>query len=306
MMNVLGNYFKLMIMNVLRVLFLASFIFSSCFTVRAQWQTTNNYDYFFTGRYLGIGTNQPFTFLSVHNDSSYISYNQATIIADFRRVYQNSHATFNIYGYPDTEDLPDFLRGSIMLYSTNDAKNFKICAAPDGGTIQFITDDWADPNSERMRIDGLGNVGIATRDPKSRLHIADGDVYISDINKGVIMKSPDGNCWRGILDNSGTLLFTQVECPENSTVSVPTPQGNNEKVKVYPNPVTNVVTIILDETFHKTSFYLLNSAGQIVHQGKLHKALNEIKISELDSGIYLLKVINSSGNIIYNDKLIKI
>ena len=35
-----------------------------------------------------------------------------------------------------------------------------------------------------------------------------GDVYIEDIDKGIIMKSPDGRCWRGQLDNNGTLNFT--------------------------------------------------------------------------------------------------
>jgi len=37
-----------------------------------------------------------------------------------------------------------------------------------------------------------GNIGIGTTNPISKLQISDRDIYISDINKGIIMKSPDG------------------------------------------------------------------------------------------------------------------
>jgi hypothetical protein len=47
-----------------------------------------------------------------------------------------------------------------------------------------------------MRIASNGYVGIGTAAPAARLQVADGDVYIEDINNGVIMKSPNGNCWR--------------------------------------------------------------------------------------------------------------
>lgn len=80
------------------------------------------------------------------------------------------------------------------------------------GNIKFITGGY-ELLHERMRIDHVGNVGISTTTPVAKLHVADGDVYIEDINKGIIMKSPDGNCWRGTLDNSGKLNFSSVACP---------------------------------------------------------------------------------------------
>lgn len=65
-----------------------------------------------------------------------------------------------------------------------------------------------------MRIDSEGYIGIGTKEPNAKLQITDGDIYISDIEKGIIMKSPDGQCWRGVLYNSGNLNFMQVTCPE--------------------------------------------------------------------------------------------
>lgn len=57
------------------------------------------------------------------------------------------------------------------------------------------------------------NVGIGTAAPAATLHVAGGDVYVSTIGDGVILKSPDGTkCARISLDNSGALVTTAVAC----------------------------------------------------------------------------------------------
>ena len=50
-------------------------------------------------------------------------------------------------------------------------------------------------------------------EPDIQLEIENGDIYLSDISRGVIMKSPDGQCWRGTLDNTGQLSFVVITCP---------------------------------------------------------------------------------------------
>jgi hypothetical protein len=49
--------------------------------------------------------------------------------------------------------------------------------------------------------------------PKARFHVRDGDIYINDIGSGVIMKSPNGQCWRMTVSNTGTPVFTAIACP---------------------------------------------------------------------------------------------
>lgn len=58
-----------------------------------------------------------------------------------------------------------------------------------------------------------GDLGIGNTNPKSKLHVTNGDVYIESIGKGVIMKSPNGNCWRMTVDNLGQPVFLSVTCP---------------------------------------------------------------------------------------------
>ncbi len=58
-------------------------------------------------------------------------------------------------------------------------------------------------------------IGIGTVEPNAKIEIENGDVYINTITKGVIMKSPDGQCWRFTPDNSGNLNGTSITCPED-------------------------------------------------------------------------------------------
>lgn len=86
---------------------------------------------------------------------------------------------------------------------------------PDLGGIRFAT-GWANVaggSTERMRIDKLGNVGIGTSTPKARLEVTNGDVYVNDATKGIILKSPDGNCWRITIDSTGNFVRTAISCP---------------------------------------------------------------------------------------------
>ena len=96
---------------------------------------------------------------------------------------------------------PYIINGSLLEYPTQRHYLGIQGFSTTGGTLSLL------------EIDENGYVGIGQENPRSKLEVADGDIYLSDINHGVIMKSPNGQCWRGTLDNSGQLNFVSITCP---------------------------------------------------------------------------------------------
>jgi hypothetical protein len=57
------------------------------------------------------------------------------------------------------------------------------------------------------------HIGIGTSLPAAKLEVTNGDVYVNSTQSGIIMRSPNGSCWRIRPDNSGALISTATVCP---------------------------------------------------------------------------------------------
>jgi hypothetical protein len=72
---------------------------------------------------------------------------------------------------------------------------------------------WSFISNQTTNNFGLGIPTIVAPVPKSTLHLFTGDVNIEQIGSGIIMKSPNGQCWRVTVDNTGNLVRTAITCP---------------------------------------------------------------------------------------------
>jgi len=82
------------------------------------------------------------------------------------------------------------------------------------GIINHNTLRWAFNINGNTNNVGIGMNNVVNVEPaRSRLHIFSGDVNIEQIGSGIILKSPNGQCWRVTIDNTGNLVRTAIACP---------------------------------------------------------------------------------------------
>jgi hypothetical protein len=160
-----------------------------------------------------------------------------------------------------------------------------------------------------LYIDKYGSIGIGVENPEAKLQVANGDIYISDIEKGIIMKSPDGKCWRGVLDNSGQLNFTTIDCPDESKLTSSSQfitSRSSESVVIYPNPILGKITVKIGDAQFENGLYEINNLnGQLVKKGNLKSNVETIETPELTKGFYILNIYDKTGETVISKKFIK-
>ncbi|QIA09909.1 T9SS type A sorting domain-containing protein [Draconibacterium halophilum] len=63
-------------------------------------------------------------------------------------------------------------------------------------------------------------------------------------------------------------------------------------IAVYPNPAKDFINISIDEVGFEDSYSIYDLSGKALVQGQITSSFTRVDLSELPSGIYLLKVLN--------------
>ncbi len=175
---------------------------------------------------VGIGTTTPASKLDVNGSvaigSSYAGYTAAP--SQGAIIEGNVGIGTSAPGYK-----LDVKGGNVNIESSDPFIKFKETGYGDVAGIFFNTGGGGNSNQLRftaggtnvdppsqtqaMVINQSGTVGIGTTDPKSKLHVKGGDVYIEDVSNGIIIKSPNGACWRVTVDNTGAFVSQSISCP---------------------------------------------------------------------------------------------
>jgi hypothetical protein len=71
------------------------------------------------------------------------------------------------------------------------------------------------PDQTDADMDGIGDACQASAGSfRARAQVKNADIYIENYNRGMIMKSPNGNCYRIKVNNDGRIASALVPCPE--------------------------------------------------------------------------------------------
>jgi len=119
-----------------------------------------------------------------------------------------------------------------------------------------------------------------------------------------IFYSVDGQEWLENTDIEGSLLFRPVfGIPQNTTVTSLEPEIKEKSLKIYPNPTKNIVNIENQENIE--NLILLDMQGKVILEKNIANPSNSLQINlpEMTEGIYLLKILDSKGNV-FTEKLL--
>ncbi len=196
----------------------------------------------------------------------------------------------NDWSYMTTINLDDSDIQYIDELAGNDGLKFR------GKTLQTST---------QMILTEDGNLGIGTLEPIAMLQVKNGDIFIEDIDRGIVMKSPDGNCWRGTLDNSGILHFVQVNCDDLLTDSEDHIKRLTKRVNIYPNPAGDKVFISIDQELPGFFLEIVDINGKIIYSEKMVNNESYIDLNSYHSGVYMFILKDEDGKTLESYKVVK-
>ena len=156
-----------------------------------------------SGSGIGIGTASPMNLLHVQDTTSSAPIaalidgrNQTSLY--FRTIAGGVYKTWVMFNSRTSSVVPDA---------------FTISSANQSLWTDYVFTIRMGAPSYSFYMNSIGNLGLGTSTPNSKLSVSGGDVNILDIGSGIIMKSPNGSCWRVTVDNSGNLVSTAITCP---------------------------------------------------------------------------------------------
>jgi len=174
-----------------------------------------------------------------------------------------------------------------------------------GNTFHSITTNISDGmkfESENNFIFNGGNLGFGVEEPKAKVHI-NGDLIFEHSLNGIIMKSEDGNCWKGTISNNGELIFSQVDCETlSSTENITEPK--HSEVFIYPNPTTGQITVEYTGNKKNLRLEIKSISGLLVATYKIKKGENRIELNNISDQMIIASVFTKNGELISTNKVV--
>jgi TonB family protein len=88
------------------------------------------------------------------------------------------------------------------------------------------------------------------------------------------------------------ITFNLKDNPSSKGIIIKPNSANRQELncKIYPNPAHDQITIKIEDQDINVRFQIINSGGQIVANGQLNESVEQIDISGLTNGIYILNL----------------
>ncbi|NOX47165.1 MAG: T9SS type A sorting domain-containing protein [Chlorobi bacterium] len=155
--------------------------------------------------------------------------------------------------------------------------------------------------STQMKLTEDGKLGIGTLDPDAKLQV-NGDVFIDDPFSGLILKSPDGQCWKGTIDNNGAFAFESIDC-NLITGENKVSETQFQTTRIFPNPAGKKLNIEIPIDVGQAYVAIYNEQGILLQNKDLQGGNNLISLKKLARGVLVVKVFDKNGKILKTEKI---
>ncbi len=183
-----------------------------------------------------------------------------------------------------------------IVLEDSDIKNIDELQGYDGLKFKGKTQQ----TSTQMILSEEGNLGIGSLNPGARLQV-NGNIFIDDQFSGLILKSPDGQCWKGTADDNGNFVLENIDC------SLLTGKDKNQKaeqpVDIFPNPAGNRLTIDIPLSINSVRVAVYNEQGVLLQKRNLTSGKNTISLKKMPSGVLIINIYSDSGDILSTEKI---
>ncbi len=106
--------------------------------------------------------------------------------------------------------------------------------------------------------------------------------------------------------NSATSCYTlRVQLGTATLQELPVVNATDLKVKLFPNPVTNKLSIYLVGDNNRKILTLYDLSGKAIYTQQLTDMFTTLDLQRIAKGTYLVKVANTDGKVLYTEKVIK-
>ncbi|MDB5284334.1 MAG: type sorting protein [Bacteroidota bacterium] len=237
--------------------------------------------------------------LSVYGELGFAYKMSYTMLAP---VFGNDVEPNNTMGTAQVVDPNQPIEGHEYFYNESNEDYFKFYK-PDTGFFQLImqAETYAASTNTPMYLyllDTIGNT-ISAIYPTIGVnsHPLSDTMYVATLAAGYYYLKP-GNAYFGAPCTSYRLDIT------TPTITGINPVAQSQTLRVFPNPSSDLFTVDFGEV-RNTSIGIYNSVGQLVETMLQNNERYVALGNKLSTGLYLLKAVDSTGNIVLQGKLIK-
>jgi uncharacterized protein (TIGR02145 family) len=166
------------------------------------------------------------------------------------------------------------------------------------GTWQSGSGLWSYPNTEATNSSGFSGLPGGFRQIEYNYIASVGSWWTSSVSEMDVIGSTTYNVLydSGIIERSYSFRAVGMSIRCISSGSVENDEIDmNLTISAYPNPSNTFVTINSQNDTESSTYAIFNSMGQQVLAGKLEGKTNNIDISDLEAGIYLIQIGETGG-----------